>query len=158
MLCEWLLLVLFYRDFFFSPTITNYQEFAVWNYVSKKETTPEAPSHFDTEKLPQYGIPGLNVPRLSQLCSFHLHRILCCPNLKLTLLTQPCAVLSLSKYCLVGTSLAVQWLRLHISTAGGTGSILDQGTKIPCATWCSQKNKNKNKWINNYSEITELVK
>ena len=28
------------------------------------------------------------------------------------------------------TSLAVQWLRLHASTAGGTGSIPGQGTKI----------------------------
>ena len=32
-----------------------------------------------------------------------------------------------------GTSLAVQWLRLHTSTAGVTGSIPGQGTKIPHA-------------------------
>ena len=30
-----------------------------------------------------------------------------------------------------GTSLAVQWLRLHTSTAGGAGSIPGLGTKIP---------------------------
>ena len=30
-----------------------------------------------------------------------------------------------------GTSLAVQWLRLHFSTAGGRGWIPAQGTKIP---------------------------
>ena len=30
-----------------------------------------------------------------------------------------------------GTSLAVQWLRLHASTAGGMGSIPGLGTKIP---------------------------
>ena len=30
-------------------------------------------------------------------------------------------------------SLAVQWLGLHVSTSGGTGSIPDQGTKIPHA-------------------------
>ena len=30
-----------------------------------------------------------------------------------------------------GTSLVVQWLRLHTSTAGGTGSIPGLGTKIP---------------------------
>ena len=30
-----------------------------------------------------------------------------------------------------GTSLAVQWLRLRTSTAGGAGSIPAQGTKIP---------------------------
>ena len=29
-----------------------------------------------------------------------------------------------------GTSQAVQWLRLHTSTAGGTGSVPGQGTKI----------------------------
>ena len=30
----------------------------------------------------------------------------------------------------MGTSLAVQWLRHHISTAGAMDSILGQGTKI----------------------------
>ena len=39
------------------------------------------------------------------------------------------------------TSLAVQWLRLHATTAGGTGSIPGQGTKIPHATWQGQKKK-----------------
>ena len=34
----------------------------------------------------------------------------------------------------IGTSLAVQWLKLHASTAGGTGSIPGQGTVIPNAT------------------------
>ena len=42
-----------------------------------------------------------------------------------------------------GTSLAVQWLRLHTSTAAGMGSILGQGTKIPHAVWCDQKIKKK---------------
>ena len=32
----------------------------------------------------------------------------------------------------MGTSLEVQWLGLHASTAGGMGSIPGQGTKIPC--------------------------
>ena len=44
-----------------------------------------------------------------------------------------------------GTSLAVQWLRLHASTAEGMGSIPGQGTKIPHATWCRHKKKKKNK-------------
>ena len=37
----------------------------------------------------------------------------------------------------IGTSLAVQWLRLRAFTAGGggTGSIPGQGTKIPHAVW-----------------------
>ena len=42
-----------------------------------------------------------------------------------------------------GTPLAVQWLRLHASTAGGTGLIPGQGTKIPHATRCGKKKK---KW------------
>ena len=41
------------------------------------------------------------------------------------------------------TSLAVQWLRLHTSTAGSTGLILGQGTKILHAAWHGQKKK---KW------------
>ena len=45
-------------------------------------------------------------------------------------------------YC-QGTSLVVQWLRLHTSNAEGMGLIPGQGTKIPHATWCSQKKKKK---------------
>ena len=37
------------------------------------------------------------------------------------------------KYKRLGTSLAVQWLRLHTSTIEGTGSTSGQGTKIPHA-------------------------
>ena len=33
-----------------------------------------------------------------------------------------------------GAFLPVQWLRLHASSARGTGSICGQGTKIPHAT------------------------
>jgi len=33
-----------------------------------------------------------------------------------------------------GTSLAVQWLRIHTSTVGSAGSIPAQGTKTPHAT------------------------
>ena len=40
-----------------------------------------------------------------------------------------------------GTSLAVQWLRFRASTAGGTGSIPGQGTKIPHAKRHGQKNQ-----------------
>ena len=38
-----------------------------------------------------------------------------------------------------GTSLAVQWLRLCASNAGGIDSIPGQGTKIPHALRCGQK-------------------
>ena len=37
----------------------------------------------------------------------------------------------------LGSSLVVQWLGLCPSTAGGTGSIPGQGTKIPHALRCS---------------------
>ena len=40
-----------------------------------------------------------------------------------------------------GDFLAVQWLRLCTSTAGGMGSIPAQGTKIPHAVQHSQINK-----------------
>ena len=38
------------------------------------------------------------------------------------------------KALMCGTSLVVQWLRLHVSTAGGVDSIPFLGTKIPHAT------------------------
>ena len=39
------------------------------------------------------------------------------------------------------TSLAVQWLRLQVSNAGGKGSIPNLETNIPHVTW-AKKNKN----------------
>ena len=42
---------------------------------------------------------------------------------------------------ILGTSLAVQWLRLFASTAQGMGLIPGQRTKIPHATKCGQKKK-----------------
>ena len=51
-------------------------------------------------------------------------------------------------YLKMGTCLAVQWLRLHASTAGGTGSIPGQGTKIPHAAWRGQKNQKANRQKN----------
>ena len=41
----------------------------------------------------------------------------------------------------LGTSLAVQWLRLCVCTAGGAGSIPGWGTKIPHTAQCGQKIK-----------------
>ena len=40
----------------------------------------------------------------------------------------------------MGTSLVVQWLRLHASTAGGEGSVSGWGTKIPLAKDTAKKN------------------
>ena len=39
------------------------------------------------------------------------------------------------------TSLAVQWLGLYASSAGGAGFIPGLGTESPHAMWCSQKIK-----------------
>ena len=43
--------------------------------------------------------------------------------------------------------LATPWFRLHASTAGGTGLIAGQGTRIPHATWLSQKQILKRGWF-----------
>ena len=43
-----------------------------------------------------------------------------------------------------GTSLVVQWLRLHSSTGQGTGSIPGQGTKISCCMAWPNNSNNKN--------------
>ena len=47
-----------------------------------------------------------------------------------------------------GTSLAVQWLRCHASTAGDTGSIPVKGTKILHAVCGVAKKKKKKREIN----------
>ena len=41
----------------------------------------------------------------------------------------------------LGNSLAVQWLGLCVSTAGGPGLIPGWGTEIPQAPWNGQKKK-----------------
>ena len=43
--------------------------------------------------------------------------------------------------CLSGTSLAVQWLKLCASNAGGMGSIPGRGTKNPHVTHVAKKRK-----------------
>ena len=43
--------------------------------------------------------------------------------------------ISLFKVNSSGTSLVVQWLRLHASNAGGSGLIPVWGIKIPHAMW-----------------------
>ena len=46
-----------------------------------------------------------------------------------------------------GTSLVVQWLRLHASTAGDTGSIPGQGTKILHYMQCTPPPKKRTRMI-----------
>ena len=53
----------------------------------------------------------------------------------------------LKKNTQIGTSLAVQWLRLLASNAEDQGSSPGQGTKIPCAPWHGPK-QNKQKETN----------
>ena len=48
---------------------------------------------------------------------------------------------------IVGNSLAVQWLLLCASTAGGPGLVPGRGTGIPQSVWCGQKKKNCNMTI-----------
>ena len=55
-----------------------------------------------------------------------------------------CKAKAVLKNKVLATFLAVQWLRLHASNAGGVGSIPCQGTKIPHAVWRGGK-KIKNK-------------
>ena len=45
-----------------------------------------------------------------------------------------------------GTSLAVQWLRIHASNSGGTSSIPGWGSMIPHAMWWGKTNKQNNGW------------
>ena len=54
-------------------------------------------------------------------------------------------VMKSSKIDYGGTSLAVQWLRLHTSNARGAGSVPGWGTKIPHTLWCSQNEIKQNK-------------
>ena len=53
---------------------------------------------------------------------------------------------------ILGTSLVVHWLRLHTSTAGGTGSIPVQGTKIPHASQPKNQNIKKKQYCNKFSK------
>ena len=39
----------------------------------------------------------------------------------------------------IGTSMTVQWLRLYVSGARGTGSITGWGAKIPQTVWHEKK-------------------
>ena len=41
-----------------------------------------------------------------------------------------------------GTSSMVQWLRLHASTSGGTGSIPGQGSSTCCVVWPKRTKQN----------------
>ena len=52
-------------------------------------------------------------------------------------------VMSEKKKEINGNSLAVQWLGLHTSTAGGTGSIPGWGTRTLYAVWHGQKKKKR---------------
>ena len=52
-----------------------------------------------------------------------------------------------SKIQHTGTSLAVQWLKLHASNVGGVGSIPGQKTKIPHAR--IKKKSNMQSWLKN---------
>ena len=50
-----------------------------------------------------------------------------------------CRLLMIQDGYVLGTSVAIRWLRLHASTVGGAGLIPGQGIKIPHAARGSQK-------------------
>ena len=54
-----------------------------------------------------------------------------------------------------GTSLVVQWLRLHASTAGGRGFIPGQKAKILSAMWHGQKQKTTKTEMMLYGAVEE---
>ena len=56
----------------------------------------------------------------------------------------------LLSYTSLGTSLAVQQLRLRASTAGGTGPVPGRGTKMPHAMWHIQKIKIKSNTLHKF--------
>ena len=58
-----------------------------------------------------------------------------------------------------GTSLAVQWLTLHVSNAGDVGLIPGWRTKMPHAARCGQKKKIEQKynWSIIYEEAVILI-
>ena len=56
----------------------------------------------------------------------------------------------------MGNSLAVQWLGLRASTAGGMGLIPGLGINIPHATRPKNKNKNKKKEGRESKERVEI--
>ena len=57
-----------------------------------------------------------------------------------------------------GTSLAVQWLRLGTSTAGGAGLIPGQGIKMPHASRPSQNKQTKQQQKNTRQETDAMKK
>ena len=85
----------------------------------------------------------MHVPRKLKYCLIFLPR--CEPWMPLHVAASRIVewLVVLKKRRKVGTSLAVQWLRLQVSNAGRVGSIHAQGTEIPYAAQCGQKIKEK---------------
>ena len=69
--------------------------------------------------------------------------LFCVASQQLCISSHPgCSIsMDIKKFVILGTSLVVQLLRLHASSAGGMGSIPVWETKILLATWHSQKKK-----------------
>ena len=69
--------------------------------------------------------------------------ILCFTHWEIFYIYMTYSMIAISRDDKVRTSLVVQWLRLHTSTIGGTGSVLGWGTKNLHATRRSQQLKKK---------------
>ena len=61
------------------------------------------------------------------------------------------------KITMIGTSLAIQWLGLHASTAGGVGWIPGWGTNVPASHVARPKKKKKKTMINMLRALVEKL-
>ena len=94
---------------------------------------------FPSHLISPQGPPSLLAP-LSSIFNLSLISIKICTYLTLShYVSSLSTTLSLSQQLPFGTSLVVQWLRLHASTAGGTGSIPGLGTKTLHTAWYDKK-------------------
>ena len=98
--------------------------------------------------LPGSSVHGISQARTGVGCHFLLQGIFLSQGSKLGLLHWQVILYHLSHQgspellqssseiiSYFGSSLIAQWLRLHTSTAGGTGLIAGWGTKIPRTVW-----------------------
>ena len=53
----------------------------------------------------------------------------------------------------MGTSLAEQWLRLHLPMQGGVGSIPGQGVKIPYGLWLKNHIIKQKQYCNKFNKF-----
>ena len=103
-----------------------------WTEPASERLTEETPGSVSKKTL------------LSMFC-LEMNLLLSSPKVSQARLTQGRLVRICFKEDKNTDSLAVQWMGLLTSTAGGPGLIPGRGTKIPHAAQCSQKKKRREK-------------